>query len=352
MDRRRIALGFLAFTLPAVDGAAFTLVEDEVGGSCRKMIAYQSGSGVALDGKHYPGKWGITVPKLFIGDKAVDDPDVLDEIGATFSPPTRRASSVCVETSEIRAAFRAESRVGVIEWEHGRKEDSRCAKEWDRVRNIIRTHEPHHVKDVEDIVADANARVAAHAPIGACAASEAAARQQVARRIVAMLRAEAASIRAKAEAKAKALDVETATMNCKLCEGGLEFKDVTIDCTIPTPKCTVTTGQVIAGRVCGDPTSSPWTITPHYFAKGCNIPPIGTKGDKAFTNDCVAEGSAEEKRRADVFRRFHGAGAGGWMCVYRDGPNPQIVIRNFRMSVCKGPAEQTIVADAQPADCD
>ena len=128
---------------------------------------------------------------------------------------------------------------------------------------------------------------------------------------------------------------------------------MTVDCSIPTPKCTVRTGQTIAGRVCGDPTTSTWTITPHYFAEGCGVPPSGTKGDKPFANDCVAEGSPEEKQRVDTHRRFAAAGgAGGWMCVYRDGPTPQIIIRNFRMAMCKPSTEQTITVNAEPADCD
>ena len=352
MGRPRSVLVFLVLSFASSHASTFTLVEDTIGGSCRKMVDTQTKTGVTLDGTHYPGKWGITVPNLFIGTKRIDDPAVLDEIQFSLAPTTRRGASVCVATTAVKFDFRAESRVGVIEWAHGRKPDSKCAKEWARVRNVIRTHEPKHVKDVDDLVAEANARVARHAPLSACASSETAARTQVARKIVALIQSEAAAIKTQAAAKAKARDVETATMDCKACEDGLAFKAVTIDCTIETPVCAIRSGQTFSGRVCGDPTKSTWTITPHYFGEGCNLPPTGTKGDKPYQNDCVAEGSDDEKRRADTYRGARTGGAGGWMCVYRDGPTPQVVIRNFRMAMCKPSTEQTIVVAAEPTACD
>ena len=346
------AAGF-AFVLIAIDAASYTLVEDSVGGSCKKMVEHQQSPGVGLDGQHFAGKWGITVPNLYIGAKRVDDPDAIDEVHVEFAPATRDRGRFCVVTKAVRFTLRADSRVGAIEWLHGQKPKA-CIDEWNRVRSLIRTHEPKHVKDIEDLVAAANGRVANHAAVRACAATEDGARTAIARQILAMIQTEVATIKSQAAVKARALDSrENAFMNCKLCEGGLAFKDVTVDCTIPTPRCSVRMGQTIAGRVCGDPITGTWTITPHYFSEGCGVPPSGTKGDKPFTNDCVAEGSAEEKQRVDAHRRFAAAGgAGGWMCVYRDGPTPKIVIRNFRMAMCKPSTEQTITVDAEPTDCD
>ena len=126
----------------------------------------------------------------------------------------------------------------------------------------------------------------------------------------------------------------------------LSFKDVTIDCIIRTPHCTIRTGQEIAGSVCGDPTKETWNITTHYFAEGCGMPSGGTAGDKPFDNDCVLAGSDEEQRRASIYRNARGMGGGGWMCVYSDNPRPQITIRSFRLSVCEGNAEQKITVDA------
>lgn len=126
----------------------------------------------------------------------------------------------------------------------------------------------------------------------------------------------------------------------------LSFKDVTIDCVIKTPKCTIRTGQKIAGSVCGDPTKETWNITPHYFAEGCGAPASDTRGDKPFDNDCVLAGSDEEKRRVSIYSNARGMGGGGWMCVYSDKPRPQITIRSFRLPVCQGDAEQKITVDA------
>lgn len=133
----------------------------------------------------------------------------------------------------------------------------------------------------------------------------------------------------------------------------LSFKGVTIDCTMRTPACSIRTGQKIAGSVCGDPLKETWKITPHYFAEGCGIPSNGTRGDKPFDNDCVQAGSDEERRRASIYINARGTGAGGWMCVYKDGPQPKITIRSFRLSMCEGAAEQTVTVDAEVSEnCD
>ncbi|OGB25707.1 MAG: hypothetical protein A3I66_04810 [Burkholderiales bacterium RIFCSPLOWO2_02_FULL_57_36] len=129
--------------------------------------------------------------------------------------------------------------------------------------------------------------------------------------------------------------------------GKVSFKDVTIDCTIKTPVCSIRTGQKIAGSVCGDPLKETWTITPHYFAEGCGAPSGGTRGDKPFDNDCVKAGSDEEKRRASIYTNARAMGGGGWMCVYSEGPQPKITIRSFRLSMCDGAAEQTITVNAE-----
>ena len=126
----------------------------------------------------------------------------------------------------------------------------------------------------------------------------------------------------------------------------LSFKDVTIDCVIKTPHCTIRTGQKISGSVCGDPTKETWNITPHYFAEGCGVLAGDARGDKPFDNDCVLAGSDEEKRRASIYSNARGMGGGGWMCVYSDTPKPQITIRSFRLPVCQGSAEQKITVNA------
>lgn len=133
----------------------------------------------------------------------------------------------------------------------------------------------------------------------------------------------------------------------------IAFKNVTIDCTIRTPVCSIRTGQKLAGSACGDPVATTWTITPQYFAEGCGAPSNDTRGDKPFTNDCVLAGSDEEKRRAAIYTNARGSGGGGWMCVYSGGAKPKITIRSFRIAMCEGKAEQTVTVDAEVSQsCD
>jgi hypothetical protein len=132
--------------------------------------------------------------------------------------------------------------------------------------------------------------------------------------------------------------------------GRISFKDVTVDCTIKTPYCSVRMGQKLSGSVCGDPVSATWSIKTHYFTEGCGQPDNNTKYDKPFSNDCVAAGSNEEKRQAAVYSKSQ---AGGWMCVYTAEPQPKITIRSFRIPMCDGPAEQKITVDAEVSpSCD
>jgi hypothetical protein len=261
-----------------------------------------------------------------------------------------KGQGACVTGDNLRFTFRAENHVSVIEWRHGKKPDSRCAKEWQRVRNIIRSHEPKHVQDVNATVAAANARVSNMAPIKACGATRDAALANLGKAVQTRIRKEVTAIRSELDAKARKRDVETAQINCKLCDEGVSFKNVTVDCSIRTPQCTLRTGQKLAGKTCGDPVSSNWVITPQYFAEGCGAPPGKDRYNKPFDNDCVEAGSAEEKRRVDIHMAARKSGAGGWFCVYRDQPRPQITIRNFRGFMCAGAAEQTITVDAEPAE--
>lgn len=132
----------------------------------------------------------------------------------------------------------------------------------------------------------------------------------------------------------------------------LSFKNVTFDCIIRTPHCTVRSGQTISGSVCGDPIKATWIITPHYISEGCGRT-SDTKGDKPYNNDCVQAGSDQEKRVATIFSNSRARGGGGWMCVYSDNPKPQITIRSFRGHMCEGSAEQKITVDAEVGEkCD
>ena len=221
------------------------------------------------------------------------------------------------------------------------------------MRTIIRSHEPKHVQDINDVIAAANRRIATQKPITGCGATPLEAARKVALDIQQLVKNEYTTIDKEFRARAQARDVERAFIDCKHCDQGASFKEVTIDCIMSLPHCRMRSGQKIAGRTCGDPTSATWTITPHYFAEGCGARDAGTLGDKPFENDCVEAGSEEEKRRAAVYLQHRKLGAGGWMCVYSAQPTPKITIRNFRSSMCQGPAEQAITVDAEPAtDCE
>ena len=123
----------------------------------------------------------------------------------------------------------------------------------------------------------------------------------------------------------------------------LSFTGVTLTCTIPTPVGDVVTGQtIIEATACGDPLTSSWTLTTESWTKGA----AGSSSNrgKPWTNDCVAKGSDDEKRREAAYRR-RPAGAGGWMCVYDKGPPERITIRNFPVKRCKPNADQAFTVD-------
>lgn len=131
---------------------------------------------------------------------------------------------------------------------------------------------------------------------------------------------------------------EQAKKGCRL-----SFTGVTLSCTIPTPMGDIVTGQtIIEATACGDPLTSTWDLTTESWSKGA----AGSSSNrgKPWKNDCVEKGSDNEKRREAVYRRAP-AGAGGWMCVYDKGPPERIIIRNFRMKMCKPSTEQAVTVD-------
>ena len=238
-----------------------------------------------------------------------------------------------------------------MEWKHGRKPDSACAKEWDRMRGIIRTHELKHVEDVDDTIRDENARIAAMRPIESCAATAAIARAQAGAAVRAMLVAQVARLKAALDAKAKVRDLEKLFIDCTKCDDRkIVFRDVTLTCTIATPVCEMTTGRVVSGEVCGDPFTTLWKMTPKNWVKGCGVP-YGVTPDKTFDNDCAVAGGDIEKQRMATYRSFRGSGAGGWMCSY-DAQTEQVTIHSFRPKMCKGDAEEHITVKAETASCD
>lgn len=279
----------------------------------------------------------------------------MDEVHLEINPVKAGsdAPKICVEAAKVSPAFRADIHVSVIEWTSKHKADSACAKEWQRVRALIRAHENKHVSDIDESVRDANARVFKLLPIRKCAATIEDARKQAARDVATMLTKEVGTLQTALDEKAAGRDVENAYMDCKPCNDKISFKGVTLDCVVKTPACTVRMEQKLEGQVCGDPVTTLWKISPKYFTEGCGAPPSNGKTDKPFTNDCVEAGADTEKRRAETYRKFRSTGAGGWMCVYSASPKPTITIRNFRSSVCQGAAEQTLTVDAEASEgCD
>lgn len=126
----------------------------------------------------------------------------------------------------------------------------------------------------------------------------------------------------------------------------LSFNNVSTSCKIPMPPAgTVEMGQDIAGKVCGDPLTASWTINTVSWVRG---PANNRNVDPPWNSDCVAKGSAEERRRAAI---YEAGPAGGWMCVYEAGDTPKIHIRYFRLKQCNPNTEQTITVPATRGEC-
>ena len=351
----RAWIGGIATLMASGRVDAVEFVDDPVTGSCKALFKQQGGTGVHGIDRSWPGLWGVTEPVLFIGDKRTDDAGVADGIDATVSAqtvPARRGrpATFCLSVKDFRYAFRTETRVTAIEWKHGRKPDSACAKEWDRVRAAIRTHELKHVKDVDDTIRDENARIAAIKPIETCAATADAAQAKAGAAVRTMLVAQVARLKAALDVKARVRDREKMFIDCTKCDDRkIAFKDVTMTCTIATSVCEMTTGRVVSGEVCGDPFTTTWKMTPKNWVKGCGIP-AATTPDKTFDNDCAVAGGDIEKQRMATYRSFRGSGAGGWMCSY-DAQTEQITIHSFRPKMCSGDAEQHITVKAEVSTC-
>jgi hypothetical protein len=163
----------------------------------------------------------------------------------------------------------------------------------------------------------------------------------------------------KAADEIAAYQVEIAAIN-KIIEklkkkcGKTAFNDITVDCVIKTPRCSVRSGEKISGHVCGDPTKETWVMEPKYFVEGCGMPAVPAKNNKAFNNDCLPIDSDEAKKRTQLFLSHRvSSGGGGWMCLYSATPTPKITIRWVRMNRCEGPAQQDYVVDAEVSEsCD
>jgi hypothetical protein len=94
-------------------------------------------------------------------------------------------------------------------------------------------------------------------------------------------------------------------------------------------------GQDISGSVCGDPVSSTWTVNTVSWTR-----PGQRNVDEPWDNDCVAKGSAEEKRRLSIYQGAASGRGGGWMCVYEGGEDPHVTIRSFYPPPCSPAGEQ------------
>jgi hypothetical protein len=340
--------------------------QDTVTGSCKAFVQ-AANRGVSDDeGALHAGACGYTrFRPLFEG---LDQGDYLDavkknqldppfKIESYPGDPIKDAGRFCARAHSFTIDLRGEVHMSMLDWQHGKKPNSECAKEWQRLKQVIKGHEERHVSDVRPVVDAATARLKTLNLIN-CAASDQWAIEGLAVMIGKSLNDWFQSIKDDWDKRQKALDssgADKCSIDCSKCaDKKISFSDAVIDCTISTPQCKMRMGQRISGSVCGDPVAAVWKITPHYFAEGCHMPPSDTRGDKPFDNDCVPQGSDEEKRREAVYKGARGTGAGGWMCVYSDDPKPKVTIRSFRLSACAGDAEQRVTVDAKVSDesCD
>lgn len=124
----------------------------------------------------------------------------------------------------------------------------------------------------------------------------------------------------------------------------ISFSGVTISCKMPGAEM----GQDISGEVCGDPVTGTWTIRTVSWAR----PYGGRNVDPPWQSDCVAKGSAEERRREAIYRNSNRGGGGGWMCVYEEGESPAVIIRSFYPPPCSPSGEQKPVrVPARRSEC-
>lgn len=122
----------------------------------------------------------------------------------------------------------------------------------------------------------------------------------------------------------------------------VSFKGVTLDCVVGSGPEKVRIRERLEGSACGDPVKATWMIKQRLFAEAPGMPAMPQNTDE-FDIDCVAAGGEIEKHYANVSRNSNG---GHWFCVYHETPKPQITIRNFRLTHCEGPREQTVTVDA------
>lgn len=125
----------------------------------------------------------------------------------------------------------------------------------------------------------------------------------------------------------------------------VSFNNVTLDCVMGSGPYRVRMGQKLAGEACGDPVKATWTIKQTHFMEAPGVPTPPPSNDE-FDSDCVEAGGDIEKHYTSVYRKARAGRGGGWFCVYRDKPKPQVTIRWFRPEHCEGPAEQAVTVDA------
>jgi len=134
-----------------------------VSGSC-KEFAQATVRGVHDDeGVFHTGDCGFTRfrPK-FNGLDQADFSDALKQglfeasslvkVESFPGDPRRDTGRFCARAYDFSIDLGAEVQISFLDWHHGKKPDSACAKEWERLKQIIRTHEEKHVNDVKPVL--------------------------------------------------------------------------------------------------------------------------------------------------------------------------------------------------------
>ena len=155
-------------------------------GSCQALSAYRAGTGVTdADGVAHPGWAGVTTANYSYSIPAFD------------YKGHKGGGGYCLRTEPVSLGFTGTPAVERLDWQPTEAISDTCRERVGQWTDQVEEHEDHHVQDVHDAVADANARWAGSPrPYEACAGTRAKALKRVKGQMRDDAQAEIARIRA------------------------------------------------------------------------------------------------------------------------------------------------------------
>jgi hypothetical protein len=312
---------------------------DPVSGSCEAFVQATVRGVQDNEGVVHTGDCGFTrFRPLFNG---LDQADYLDAVRKRlFDPPftiesfrgdaRRDAGRFCARAFDFAIDLRAEVQVSMLDWRHGKKANSECAREWERLKRIIRNHEEQHARDVKPLLDAAAARLRQINPIN-CAGSNKDAIDGLAPLIITALNTWFRSIKDDWDVRQSRLDnsgKDRCSIDCSKCkERKLSFRGVTLTARMPEG---VTSQINITGTTCGEPVSGDWDIVNTTTLIVPQVPLRQTRTGRPFKTDCLLDGSDQAKGREQILLTSPG-GYAGWYCIYQPAVGTQPAKINIRM---------------------